>query len=94
MKKIFSLAILLMLTSCYGVCRVGTYTQQRAQSMYNALDTSIARDITPDQGYKLFGGCYTYGDYIYVYTTFWGKKYILVHRGEVITYADEEELKN
>lgn len=96
MKKFLSIAILLILNSCYygGFCRVAPTTQESAQMMYNAFDTKIAKNITPEQAYKMFGGCYTRGDYVYVYPTFWNKKYVLVHRGEVITYAEEESLRD
>ena len=97
MKKEFFLLILFFTSSCYaGYCRVFTYKQQEAQSMYNAFGTSVV-DITPEQGSQLFGNCYRDGDTIYVYKTFWGKKYILTHYGEVVTYTEnqlEEENKN
>jgi hypothetical protein len=96
MKKFFILVILFSLTSCYArSCYVKPVKQQQAQSMYNAFGTSVI-SVTPEQGFKLFGDCYRPYDYVYVYKTLWGKKYILARYGEVITYSEEdlEEEKN
>ena len=90
MRKKILLLILLFTSSCYaGNCVVSSYKQQEAQSMYNAFGTSVI-DVTPNQGFQLFGNCYYDGDEVYVYKTFWGKKYILLHHGEVITYSKNQ----
>lgn len=89
MKKIFLLPIFLLFSCTARSCFVPTYKQQAAQVMYNAFGTSVV-NVTPDQGFKLFGNCYRNSDYVYVYKTLWNKKYILVRYGEVLTYSENE----
>lgn len=94
--KIKFLAIFLLLTSCVqsyggvGCMRVSATKQQRAQAMYNTFGT-VLEHKTLAEGREIFGCHFWDTDYIYSYSTLWGKKYILVRHGEVITYADAKE---
>ncbi len=66
------------------------YDRNSAQSYYNSFGTSKAY-ISKDKAKSLFGCNYRWTDVVYVYSTLFGKKYILVRHGEVITYADDQD---
>ena len=63
--------------------------QYDAQSMYNTFGTSLAREISDEKAEQMFGCHYRDGDDVYLYKTFWNKKYILVRDAKAITYVEE-----
>jgi hypothetical protein len=89
MKNIFLLAALLILASCHPACEKNEIKQMEAQAMYNAFGTSIVRDMTNERAREIFGCYYQDGDQVYVYKTLWGEKYILMHLGQAVTYANK-----
>lgn len=92
MKK-FILAAFLLISSCtgfegFGCLAPSDYDKNTAQSYYDTFGTSLVSDATHNKVRKKFTCYYRGGDKIYAYKTFWDTKYILVRRGEVITYVD------
>ena len=81
--------LLLFLSSCAGMCIVEPKYTEEAIRLYN-LPFTYKANLTQDEIYKIFGGCYSLGDRIYAVQTMYKKKYILVRAGEPYTYADEE----
>ena len=89
--KIFLAGIFLLTVSCESMMCMpeSPKTQYDAQLMYNTFGTVLAQNIDAKKAAKMFGCHYRTGDSVYVYTTFWDKKYILVRRREVLTYVVE-----
>jgi hypothetical protein len=81
--------LLLLLSSCSGMCRVEPKFTEEAIRLYN-LPFTYRANLTQDEIYKIFDGCYSLGDRVYAVQTMYKKKYILVRSGEPYTYADEE----
>lgn len=94
MKYILISLLLLFLSSCVDVngeyCSdPGEYNKNTAQSYYDSFGVYKVR-MTPEEARKMFGCNYRRGDSIYSYSTFWGKKYILVRYGKAVTYIEEK----
>lgn len=95
--KAFLFLLLLASTSCVysyrGIACIAPteIKQQRAQAMYNSFGTKF-ENVSIERGREIFGCNFWDGDYVYSYSTLWGKKYILVHNGEPVTYVDEDEV--
>ena len=89
LKNKFLIIILFLLSSCAGVCNIEQKYTEEAWRLYNMPFTYKA-DLSQDEIYKIFGGCYSFGDKIYISQNMFKKKYILVKMGEPYTYADEE----
>jgi hypothetical protein len=91
MKNIFLIWIVLFTVSCESMMCMpeSPKMQYDAQSMYDTFGTVIAQNIDAKKAAKMFGCHYRFGDRVYVYTTFWDKKYILVRRGKALTYVVE-----
>jgi hypothetical protein len=90
LKNNFLIIILfLFLSSCSGVCIVEPKYTDEAIRLYNQPFVYKA-NLTQDEIYKIFGGCYGLGDRVYAVQTMYKKKYILVRAGEPYTYADED----
>ena len=104
MKKLLLIVIVLSLSSCSmvsptgmflrsggdgGCNNISQYNRETAESYYNTFGTYQAK-ISDKEATKLFECNYEWGDRVYVYSTFWGKKYILVRSGKAVTYVDEK----
>ena len=62
---------------------------REAKIMYNTIGTYMVR-MSDEQAYRLFGDCYNpRSDRIFVYSTFFSKKYILEKYGQPWTYAGD-----
>jgi len=90
--KIKPIFIALLLSSCVDIngqycSSPSEYDKNTAQSYYNSFGVYKA-EISDDEARKLFGCNYRSGDSIYTYSTFWGKKLILVHKKQAVTYVD------
>jgi hypothetical protein len=92
MKK-FVLILFFFITSCYSIngtrCNTPSeYDQNLAQNYYDSFGVFRAH-LTEEKARKLFGcNFHKTTDYIYSYSTLWGKKFILVRYGKVITWAE------
>lgn len=85
-KKLIFIILVLVLNSC-AMCYVNPADTEEAKRMYNSIGT-YAVTITEDQGRELFGECYDHRtDRVFVYSTFFSKKYILEKYGKPWTYA-------
>lgn len=71
------------------MCNVEPKYTEEAIRLYN-LPFIYKANLTEDEIYKIFGGCYGLGDKVFIAQTFYKKKYILVRAGEPFTYADED----
>ena len=85
-KKLICLILVFVLNSC-AMCYVNPADTEEAKRMYNSIGT-YAVNITEEQGRELFGECYDHrSDRVFVYSTFFSKKYILEKYGRPWTYA-------
>ncbi|GDX35792.1 hypothetical protein LBMAG18_03030 [Alphaproteobacteria bacterium] len=85
-KKIICIFLVLVLNSC-AMCYVNPIDTEEAKRMYNSIGT-YSVNITEEQGKELFGECYNHRtDRVFVYSTFFSKKYILEKYGRPWTYA-------
>jgi hypothetical protein len=90
LKNNFLIIILLLfLSSCAGMCTVEPKYTEEAIRLYN-LPFTYRANLTQDEIYKIFGGCYSMGDRVFITQTMLKKKYILLRAGEPYTYADED----
>jgi hypothetical protein len=80
---------LLFLFSCTGMCNIEQKYTEEANRLY-ALPFTYRANLTEDEIYKIFGGCYGLGDRVFITQTMFKKKYILVRAGQPYTYADED----
>lgn len=95
MRKFLLLPLLLLIPSCidsegFGCAYPSYYSRTTAQSYYDTFGTVLADDAEEKEAIPLFGCHYHKGDRVYVYKTFWGKKYILVRYGRVITFEEKK----
>ncbi|MBM3580332.1 MAG: hypothetical protein FJX34_06145 [Alphaproteobacteria bacterium] len=93
MKKIFFL-LPLLLSSCVGFDRMtcmrpSEYDVNTAQSYYDSFGAVLVSNQEHERLRKKFICNYRAGDQIYIYQTFFNKKYILVRYGQAITYIEE-----
>jgi hypothetical protein len=88
-NNFLTIILFLFLSSCAGVCVVEPKYTEEAIRLYNQPFVYKA-NLTQDEIYKIFGGCYGLGDRIYGVQNMYKKKYILVRAGEPYTYADED----
>jgi hypothetical protein len=87
MKKLNLLFFLLLLNSCESMCFVEESDTQEASRLYNSLGTRLT-DFNEYQNRYLFGDCYNpRTDRVFVYESFYSKKYILERYGKPFTYA-------
>lgn len=96
MKKYLLIAAILVTVSCANIygkycADPSEYDRNLAQSYYDSFGTwKIIDNAEKERLAKLFGCNYRRGDAVYSYSTFWGKKYILVRYGRAVTYIDEK----
>ncbi len=88
-SNFLAIILLLSLSSCAGMCIVEPKYTEEAIRLYN-LPFTYRANLTDDQIYKIFGGCYGLGDKVFIVQTIFKKKYILVRAGQPYTYADED----
>ena len=93
MRKMVLLPLLLLIPACidsegFGCAYPSYYSKTTAQTYYDTFGTVLANDAEEKEAKILFGCHYHTGDYIYVYKTFFGKKYILVRYGKAITFEE------
>ena len=89
LKNNFLIISLFLLSSCTGICNIEQKYTDEARRLYEMPFTYKA-NLSKDEIYKIFGGCYSFGDKVFVSQNMFKKKYILVKMGEPYTYADEE----
>ncbi len=94
MKKL-SLILLLLTSACYEIngnycAQPSEYDRSTAQSYYESFGSSRER-MSDEKAKKLFGcNFHKTTDYIYSFSTLWGKKFILVRYDNAVTYAEEK----
>ena len=87
MKKIFLLSFIFWLNSCANICFVEDSDTQEAERLYNSFGTRLA-NFNEYQNTYLFGDCYnSRTDRVFVYESFYSKKYILERYGKPYTYV-------
>jgi hypothetical protein len=87
MRKLYLLLLFLFLNSCESLCFVEDSDTQEATRLYNSLGTHLA-DFNEYQNRYLFGDCYNpRTDRVFVYESFYSKKYILERYGKPFTYS-------
>ncbi|MBP7709725.1 MAG: hypothetical protein KA100_01475 [Rickettsiales bacterium] len=92
MKK-FALILLFFVGSCQSLkkndCPSPTeYDHNLAQNYYDGFGVSRAH-LTNEKAGRLFGCNFHKGsDHVYSYNSAWGKKFILVRGGKVITWSE------
>lgn len=69
--------------------RPSEYDVNTAQSYYKSFGAVLVSNQEHERLRKKFICDYRAGDLIYVYSTFFDKKYILVRYGQAITYLEE-----
>lgn len=93
MKKYLLILLLVALSSCYTVDGIycvtpSEYDRSLAEGYYQSF-SSFRERISEVKAKKLFGcNFHRNTDAIYSYSTFWGKKYILVRYGRAVTWAE------
>lgn len=91
MKKIFAICSFLLTASCAQMLEdigCGTppyYEQQQAKSLYGDLFSSRVY-MNYEEGRKIFGCYYRYGDVVYSYSRLFDSGYVLVRGNQAITY--------
>ena len=87
MKYIFLFCCLIFLNSCVSMCIVEDSDTQEAQRLYDSFGTYLAH-FNEYQNHYLFGDCYnSRTDRVFVYESFFSKKYILERYGKPLTYV-------
>jgi hypothetical protein len=71
------------------MCNVEQQYIAEANRLYN-LPFTYRANLSEDEIYKIFGGCYKVGDKVFIAQTAFKKKYILLRMNEPYTYADED----
>ncbi|MFM7619979.1 MAG: hypothetical protein ACKO47_00025 [Alphaproteobacteria bacterium] len=85
-RVLFYITTIFVLNSC-AMCYVNPADTEEAKRMFNSIGT-YSINITEEQGQELFGECYDHRtDRVFVYSTFFSKKYILEKYGKPLTYS-------
>jgi hypothetical protein len=82
--------LLIIISSCHGICYIEPKHTQEAERLYNSIETYRIYP-TYQEAYDIFGDCYRSTDKVFVYQSIFKKKYILVRFGEPITYQDQDK---
>jgi hypothetical protein len=88
-KRTYLALLFLFLNSCAGMCMVNEVDTKEATIMYNTIGTYMIR-MPEEHARRLFGDCYNPStDRIFVYSSFFSKRYILEKYGKPWTYAGD-----